>query len=106
MNLNHLLLTAALLWIAPTIDEALAHSERLKPAKRAAERLQTESGGTLAIEWNAATAAPGLLTGFLTKPSTDQSAFAHGAGRPVTRSHFHSSDSSSRCFNSSSKKSL
>jgi Zn-dependent metalloprotease len=69
MNLNHLLLAAALLWVAPAIHEALAHSERLKPAIRAVERLQTESAGTLAIEWNAAAATPGLLTGFLTKPS-------------------------------------
>jgi Zn-dependent metalloprotease len=66
---NKLLLAAALTWGVPTINDALADSERLKPAKRAVARLQTESGGTLTIEWNKAAATPGLITGYLTKPS-------------------------------------
>jgi hypothetical protein len=64
-----LLLAAALTWGVPTIDDALADTERLKPAKRAVARLQTESGGTLTIEWNKAAATPGLIIGYLTKPS-------------------------------------
>lgn len=69
MYWSKLLLAAALTWIDPTIDDALTATERLKSAKRTVAHLQTESGGTLAIEWNEATATPGLLTGYLTKPS-------------------------------------
>jgi Zn-dependent metalloprotease len=66
---NKLLLAAALTWGVPTIDDAMTDTERLKPAKRAVARLQTESEGTLTIEWNKAAATPGLISGYLTKPS-------------------------------------
>lgn len=64
-----LLLATTLLWSVPTIDETLASTDRLKPAARTIERLQRESGGTLSIEWNEATATPRSLAGQLTKPS-------------------------------------
>ena len=69
MNLNKWLLILTLSWMHPTIEDVLEYSERLKPARRAMERMNAESGGTLQIEWNAATKTPALLSGQLTKPS-------------------------------------
>lgn len=69
MNANKWLLMLALTWMHPTIEDVLAHTERLKPARRAMEQMNAESGGTLHIEWNAATKTPALLSGQLTKPS-------------------------------------
>ncbi|MDF2715782.1 MAG: hypothetical protein K0R28_2707 [Paenibacillus sp.] len=68
MYWNKILLVAILTWAVPTIEETVT-ADRLKAAEKAVERLQTESNGTLTIEWNEITGTPGMLSGYLTKPS-------------------------------------
>lgn len=69
MYWNILFLATALSWAVPSLQETLSSADRLKEVTRVVERLQTDSGNTLSIEWNEATATPRSLTGHLTKPS-------------------------------------
>lgn len=63
------IVAVSLLCSGPSIDEVLGGSERLGPAKRAIDRLQSRSATPLAVEWNPAAGTPSLLAGSLTEPS-------------------------------------
>ncbi|TMV46814.1 hypothetical protein FE783_24550 [Paenibacillus mesophilus] len=69
MNVNKWLLMFALTWMHPALEDVLAHTDPLKPARKVMEQIDAASGGTMRVEWNEKTKTPAIWSGQLTKPS-------------------------------------